>query len=101
MDLAIPKQTRYSLDEYFRLADESLTKLEFNLGEIIDLAGATYDHSRIAASILGEIGNRLKGKPCEATGSDTRVLAADGRYAYPDVTVICGGPEFDPRDPSN
>jgi Uma2 family endonuclease len=99
MELAIPKQPRYSLHEYFRLADESPTKLEYNFGEIIDMAGATYDHNRIAANLLREIGNRLKGKPCEATGSDTRVLAADDRYAYPDLVVVCGGPEFDPRDP--
>ena len=99
MEATIPKPQRYSLQEYFRLAEESQTKLEFDHGEIIDMAGATYDHNRIAANLLGELRNRLKGKPCEATGSDTRVLAADDRYAYPDITVICGGPVFDPRDP--
>jgi Uma2 family endonuclease len=101
MELAAPKSKRYSLQEYFRLAEESPTKLEYNAGEIIDMAGATYDHNRIAANLLGEIRNRLKGGPCEATGSDTRVLAADDRYAYPDVTVVCGEPEFDPRDSKN
>jgi Uma2 family endonuclease len=99
MEKVIPKSPRYSLQEYFRLADESPTKLEFDAGQIIDMAGATYDHNRIAANLVGELRDRLKGKPCEATGSDTRVLAADGRYAYPDVTVVCDGPEFDPRDP--
>jgi Uma2 family endonuclease len=98
MELAIPKPQRYSLQQYFRLAEESPTKLEFDAGQIIDMAGATYDHNVIAANMLGELRNRLKGSPCNATGSDTRVLAADDRYAYPDVTVICGGPEFDPRD---
>ena len=100
MELAIPKRRCHSLQEYFRLAEASPTKLEFNAGEIIDMVGATYDHNRIAASLLVQLGNNLKGSPCEATGSDTRVLAADDRYAYPDVTVVCGGPEFDPRDAS-
>jgi Uma2 family endonuclease len=98
MEVAIPKPQRYSLQEYFRLAEESPTKLEFDTGQIIDMAGATYDHNLIAANLLREIGNSLKSSPCRATGSDTRVLAADDRYAYPDVTVVCGGPEFDPRD---
>jgi Uma2 family endonuclease len=98
MEVAAPRRRRYSLQEYFRLAEESPTKLEFSDGEIIDIAGATYDHNRIAANLLRKIGNHLEGGPCEAIGSDTRVLAADDRYAYPDVTVVCGGPEFDPRD---
>ncbi len=100
MEQVIPTANRYSLQEYFQLADESPTKLEFDAGHIIDMAGATYDHNRIAANLVREIGNHLKGTPCEATGSDTRVLAADDRYAYPDVIVQCGGPEFDPRDQS-
>jgi Uma2 family endonuclease len=100
MEAAVSKPPRYSLQEYFRLAEASPTKLEFDAGQIIDMAGATYDHNRIAANLLGELRNSLKGRPCEATGSDTRVLAADDRYAYPDVTVVCGGPEFDPRDTS-
>jgi Uma2 family endonuclease len=100
MELAVAKRQRYSLQEYFRLAEASHIKLEFDAGQIVERDGATYDHSLISANLLGEIGNRLKGKRCEATGSDTRVRAADDRYAYPDVTVVCGGPEFDPRDVS-
>ncbi len=99
MEQAIPQRTRYSVAEYLRLADASATKLEYRAGEIVDMAGATLDHNRIAANLLRELGNSLKGTPCEAVGSDQRVLAADDRYAYPDVTVFCDEPAFDPRGP--
>ena len=99
MEQAIPQRTRYTVEEYLRLAEASPTKLEYCGGEIIDMAGATLDHNRIAANLIGELRNRLKGRDCEAVGSDQRVLAADDRYAYPDVTVFCDEPVFDPRDP--
>ena len=100
MEPAIPNpERRYTLDEYFRLSEASPTKLEYRDGEIIDMAGATVDHNRIAANLIRQLGNRLSGGPCEALGSDQRVLAADDRYSYPDVTVFCEEPVMDPRDP--
>lgn len=98
MTLPLPASTRVSVQEYFRLAEASPTKLEYKAGELIDMAGASLNHNRIASNVLRELGNRLKGKPCEAVGSDMRVKAADDRYCYPDVTVFCGGPQFDPLD---
>jgi Uma2 family endonuclease len=97
--MAIPKIPRYTVEQYLRMSSASETKLEYRDGEIIDMAGATYNHNRITANLLGELRNKLKGSSCEATGGDTRVLAADDRYCYPDVVVVCGGPMFDPRDP--
>ncbi len=91
---------RYSREEYFKLAEASPTKLEFKAGQIIAMAGALLDHNRIASNLVREIGNRLAGGPCEVVGSDQRVWTADDRYCYPDVTVFCGGPVYDPADPN-
>jgi Uma2 family endonuclease len=99
MELTIPESNKRSVQEYFRLAEASETKLEFKSGEIIDMAGATYDHNRIAANLLRELGNYLKSRRCKPTGSDQRVKVADDRYCYPDITVVCGKPLFDPLDP--
>ncbi len=98
MEAAISKSRRYTIQEYFRLAEASATKLEFKAGQIIDMAGATYNHNRITANILRKVGNRIEGGPCEATGGDTRVQSMDDRYCYPDVTIVSGGPVFDPLD---
>jgi Uma2 family endonuclease len=101
MELATPSSSRCSISvqEYFRLAEASPTKLEYKAGQIIDMAGASYVHTQIAADLMGELRNRLKRGPCRATGSDTRVRVAHDRYCYPDITVVCGEPEFDPLNP--
>jgi Uma2 family endonuclease len=49
-----------------------------------------------------EIGIRLKGKPCRVYDSNLRVgIPHTPRYMYPDKLVVCGNPEFDPRDKKN
>lgn len=101
MELAVPQVPVCSVQEYLRLAEESPTKLEFKSGQLIDMAGASLNHNRIGANILGELRNRLKGGPCEAIGGDTRVQAAEDRFCYPDVTVVCGDPTFSEFDPGS
>ncbi len=98
MELAIPNKLRYTVEEYLKLAESSPTKLEFRDGQIIDMAGASVEHNLIASNFIRELGNHFKGGPCKAVGSDQRVLAADDRYAYPDVTIFYGQAIFDPRD---
>ena len=59
------------------------------------MAGANRRHNLITGNIAGELRSRLKGKPCETYPSDMRVLiSAAGLYTYPDVSVVCEGPEF-------
>ncbi len=68
---------------------------EFRGGQIIDMAGGTEEHSDIAGNLIHALRGRLKGKPCKAYGSDLRVRVSEsGDYCYPDVTVVCGRPEF-------
>lgn len=39
---------------------------------------------------------QLKGRPCKAYSSDTRLkVSATGLFAYPDLMVVCGQPQFD------
>lgn len=94
-------------DEYVRLAEASQDKLDYvngrvvNVSELVGMAGGSGVHSLITANLIGEAGNRLKGKPCRAYDSNLRVGPGTGRYThYPDVTIICGEPVYDPRDKS-
>lgn len=78
--------------EIERVAD---CKSEYYAGQMFVMAGASRPHNLIVGSLVREIGNRLKGKPCETYPSDMRVLvSAAGLYTYPDVSVACGEPEF-------
>ncbi|PSR56156.1 Uma2 family endonuclease [Adhaeribacter arboris] len=62
------------------------------------MLGDSYNHNVIAANLLGLLfGLRKNG--CQAFGSDLRLhIPLNSLYTYPDVTIICGKPEFlDPQ----
>jgi Uma2 family endonuclease len=96
----VPQQKqRFTVDEYLLMEEQSAARHEFRHGQIIDTAGGTLEHGRIAAGLIREIGNRLKGKPCYPVGSDVRVkITGKPHYCYPDVTIVCGPVIFDPPD---
>ena len=59
------------------------------------MAGAGYSHNLICANLTIEIGSRLRGKVCAVVGSDQRLQIMSGSaLGYPDLTVVCGKPEF-------
>jgi Uma2 family endonuclease len=59
------------------------------------MAGGTLRHSLIATNLARELGNRLQGGHCVPFNSDLRVkVEATGLWTYPDLSVICGPPQF-------
>lgn len=87
-----------SEDEYLELERRSETKHELVNGQIVAMAGATFEHNDIVANVLAALRVLLRGKGCKAVGSDQRVhVPATGLFTYPDVTVVCGTPEFHPK----
>ena len=98
MGLPKPKQL-FTLEEYLRREYDSLEKHEYYRGEMIAMSGGTFRHSMIISNAIRELGNALKGKPCRVLDSNMRVrVARDTLYAYPDASVVCGEPQFDPAD---
>ena len=90
---------RFSPQEYLALERKSETRNEYYSGEIFAMAGASREHNLIVANLLREIGNQLEDRPCESYPSDMRVyIEATGLYTYPDVTVVCGEPQFQDRE---
>lgn len=61
------------------------------------MGGATRAHNVVVFNLVTELGQRLRGGPCQGFPSDLRVRLGDGgRYGYPDLTVACGNEEFLP-----
>jgi Uma2 family endonuclease len=97
----------YTLDEYFALETALVeTKHEFFNGDIFAMAGAHPNHNTLSVNLIREIGNELikKGRPCRVFNSDQRVRAEQPSasrigYFYPDVSVVCGKPEFSSDNP--
>lgn len=85
-----------SEDAYFEMLEKSLhNKYEYRDGVAVARAGAQPDHVQIEANILGELFQRLRGKICRPLGSNLAVRLAGAKgYVFPDVTVVCGTPEY-------
>lgn len=105
MTLSLKEDRLYSVEEYLELEQVATEKHEWRDGritpmhQIIAMAGGTHDHSLVIANVIGELRARLKGSPCRVYDSNLRVR--DRRttlYTYPDAMVICGPPQFDPKD---
>jgi len=91
---------RYTIAEYLQMEEKARDRHEFHDGEILAMSGGTYGHSRINTQLLIALGNRLKGKSCHPLDSNMRVrIATRWDYLYPDISVVCGKPQFDPADP--
>src|SRR6185437_2274484 len=90
----------FTIEEYLRGEEQSVVKHEFHEGEILEMTGGTYEHSLITANVVGEMRVRLKGSQCKVLESNMRVrVRPTPRYVYPDASVVCGPPQFDPQDP--
>lgn len=92
-------KTRLTAEEYLALERRAEGRHEFLNGEIFAMGGASRKHGLVAGNVFASLHAQLRGRPCEAFASDMRVrVAATGLYAYPDVVVVCGAPQFDDGD---
>lgn len=89
---------RYTYQDYVWLEQESSTRHEFLGGDIFAMAGGTPEHAAMAAEVIGQLRDALRGGPCRVFTSDlgVRVLAT-GLATYSDASVVCGPTERDPE----
>ena len=97
-----------TLDEYFKLAEASLDKLEYRGGravplggEVVAMAGGVEDHGLVIVNVGGELRHRLRGAECRYYPSDVRIgVRGHPTYTYSDGHVICGPTVLDDCDPT-
>ncbi len=95
MGLALKQKTLYSSDEYLEFERAAELRHEYLDGEIYEMAGESLVHSQICINIAGEMRQILKGSNCQALSPNMKVRAeTKGLFAYPDLSVVCGEPEF-------
>ena len=88
-------KTRLTPEEYLAVENAASFRSEYRDGEMYAMSGAAYEHTAIASNIQGEMHTRLKGGACRPSNFDLRVyVPATQFYTYPDVTVVCGPPQF-------
>jgi Uma2 family endonuclease len=94
---ALPKHY-LTPEEYLALERQAETRSEYWRGEVFAMAGASFAHTSISFNVLVSLAPQLKRGSCTAHSSDLRVnVRATGFYAYPDIVVVCGQPQFEDR----
>lgn len=92
---AVPK-TLLTPQEYLARERRAEFKSEYYRGETFAMAGASDEHVVARDNLAGELHAQLKGTSCRARSLDMRVkVDATGLYTYPDITVVCGKPQFE------
>jgi Uma2 family endonuclease len=85
----------FTPEEYLILERGSPEKSEYLHGEIYAMAGGSPEHSAIVVNLTSEVRGQLRGKPCQAFSNDLKVrTSAEGLYAYPDLSIVCGEPQY-------
>ncbi len=94
-------RTAVSLEDYLAAERVADAKHELWAGEVFAMAGASFAHNQIVGNLVGELRQRLRGRPCDVLPSDLKVFVpSKPGVVYPDVTVVCGDARFrdDERD---
>src|ERR671917_588299 len=89
------QQTYVSPEEYLALERESEFRSEYLDGVVYAMTGASIWHIQIVSNITRELSSQLRGRPCRVLSNEMKVRLPDSRkFYYPDVTVVCGEPQF-------
>ncbi len=84
--------TKLTEQEYLALDRAAEFRSEFLDGEMFAMSGGSMRHARLQRNLITELTVSLRGRNCEAFGSDFRVRVSARMYTYPDITIVCGKP---------
>lgn len=89
---ALREQT-WTVEQYLEFECISEIKHEYLDGHIYAMSGASRKHNLITMNVAASFHAQLRKGSCEVYPADMRVKAG-AIYAYPDVSVVCGTPQF-------
>jgi Uma2 family endonuclease len=77
-----------TLESFLVWEDKQPLRYEFDGTRPVAMTGGTAAHAAIQRNLLVALTLRLRGKPCQAHGSQLKIQVA-GRIRYPDAFVVC------------
>lgn len=91
---ALAEKRKFTPAEYLALEEKAERKSEYWNGEIVAMSGAKIDHQQIVSNLTVLLANKLKGH-CRVFPSEMKIwVKKRNKFFYPDVTLICGKPNF-------
>lgn len=82
-----------TVGQYLDYDDAASCRNEFHDGEVFRIDDITREHAVIQKNLLAGMDSRLAKSPCVPMGP-ARFHAIGKDYVYPDISVICGAPEY-------
>jgi hypothetical protein len=86
MNIALRKPM--NLEAFLDWEERQELRYEFDGFQPVAMTGGTSEHSAIQRNLIMALGSRLRGKPCQAHGSELKIAVA-GSIRYPDAFVVC------------
>ena len=97
-NVSTQQKVRITPEEYLALERKAETKSEYLDGEMFAMPGVTWEHTRIVANLLMELGILFRDRPFYVLGPELRVkVSPTGLYTYPDVFIVGDGPKLEDR----
>jgi len=82
-------------EQYLEIERAAEFRSEYYNGRMYAMSGASFRHVIITGNVARALGNHLHNSPCVVATNDFRVrVSPGGLYAYPDIVVVCGEPQF-------
>jgi Uma2 family endonuclease len=95
----LEKMYEDTVGDYLKLENHSPIRHEFVRGLIIAMTGGSINHARLVTAVGAQLATQLRGRSCEAFGSELRIrVAGDELIFYPDASVVCTQPIIDIED---
>ena len=99
MPEGIAAPPKISVEQYLELERDSEVRHEYFNGEIIEMAGETPKHNRIAGNFYTHYDRAFEDRDCVVYIEGIRLRVSPDQYRYPDVIALCAAFQFDDGNP--
>lgn len=86
--MSIALSNPMSVQAFLAWEERQDLRWEFDGFAPVAMTGGSFAHAAIQRNLITALTNRLRGNPCQALGSDFKVMVA-GSVRYPDAMVFC------------
>jgi Uma2 family endonuclease len=80
---------RMTVEEYLRFEEQSEERHEYYDGEVVDMAGTTFNHNILVDSVKDLLKPHIRGQGCQIFSENIKVASSESSFTYPDIVVTC------------
>lgn len=88
------KTIKYTHEEYLALEEAAEFRSEYENGEIVQMAGGSFNHLRIISNVSRFIGNKISEAYLSLPSELKVYVKALNKFYYPDIIVLDSEPSF-------